>query len=409
MDLMQSALLPVERPKGRAASRGRLIELPLVKAREPQRRAPVLPAEPPRQASLAGARIHLVGQPHAMLPHRLGEAVRDRGARLVRALGPRVTLVCVAASALELLRGGALLAALPLCIPPGAEIIGEGELMRRLGLAPPPPRENRTFDADAFHRLSGLCAEAVMWLVIFDVLQPVDGRFGFRDLVAGRRVRDYLAQGVQLADVVAAALRLRRETGAGLADTGAARLPALPRRDMLGRWLDTDGQYLLPLDPAPTACAPLLAFAEQMRRHGAVDLAERALRTATRLAPHEPMAPYRLGELLASAGRTAEAALHWRMALQREPAFADAAVALARLEARRGREGAAVELLCGTLRRRPADPQLRSALATLLQRRGRHREALGFWAGVLDGGATGRLRRRARRQSSVCRKLAGAR
>ncbi|HYE52722.1 MAG TPA: tetratricopeptide repeat protein [Azospirillaceae bacterium] len=379
---------------------GRLIRLPVPGgAPLPEGGGPGGPAP----GGLAGAVVHLIGRAEGLLPRRVADAVRDRGGRLSPRLGRQVTTVAVAHGALKHLRSGLLPALMLHQAPPGAEFISEGEFRRRLGLDGPPPPANRDLSAERLSALSGLRPEAVFWLSLFDVLEPAGGLYGFRDLVAARRVRGMLRDGVTLGDVIEGALRLRREQGMGLSE--AAGDPVGPVRDGRGRLVDPEGQFLLPLESPPASADQLLDFAELMRRHRAIDLSERALGTALRLTPWDPAVLYRLGEVLALSGRRAEAEVCWHRALDRDPGFSEASLALARSAARSGKVDAAVAHLCAALRQRPTDGGLRYALAMILQRHGRYREALSFWRALLDAGAAGPLAERARRHAAVCQRI----
>ena len=103
--------------------------------------------------------------------------------------------------------------ALPTGLPAAAPLVSENVLRRALGLLEPPAEVDRSMGRGEIERLSGLSANLVSCLVLFDVLEPVDDGFAYRDLVAAREAARLLRIGVALGPVLDASIALRRRGG----------------------------------------------------------------------------------------------------------------------------------------------------------------------------------------------------
>src|SRR6478736_2921243 len=84
---------------------------------------------------------------------------------------------------------------------------------RRDCLHEPPAEVDRSMDRGEIERLAGLSSNQIACLVLFCVLEPVDDKFGYRDLVAAREAARLLKTGVALHDVLDASMSLRRRGG----------------------------------------------------------------------------------------------------------------------------------------------------------------------------------------------------
>src|SRR4029077_14455953 len=140
---------------------------------------------------------------------------------------------------------------LPAGLPATAALIGENVLRRQLGLLSPPPAVERSLERAEVERLAGLEPNLVSCLVLFDVLEPVDERFAYRDLVAAREAARLLKRGVALSDVLDASIALRRR-GGHLAE---ARLTEGPSgalvREISGQLAELSGQLTMRLPMRP--------------------------------------------------------------------------------------------------------------------------------------------------------------
>jgi tetratricopeptide (TPR) repeat protein len=166
------------------------------------------------------------------------------------------------------------------------------------------------------------------------------------------------ARGRLLVGRVAAAEERWRDAAAALGDAARLELQAARRA---GRAPDPDASRLLALvraeagdpdgaaraleDLAPAlpdaAAAGLVGLADDARDAGELARAERLLRRAGALAPHDPAAWRRLAELETSRGRPAAARAAWEAAARADPDDGETLLALGALAAREGDAAAA--------------------------------------------------------------------
>ncbi|HLM13718.1 MAG TPA: hypothetical protein VK362_15105, partial [Reyranella sp.] len=162
--------------------------------------------------ALAGETLFLVGRIQGLTRRRLDTLVRLREGKLATRPGRTVTLIAFGHSAVDrALDDGRV--ALPPGMPAPAPLISENVLRRALGLLPPPEEVDRSMGRGEIERLAGLTPNLVSCLVLFDVLEPVDERFAWRDLVAAREAARLLKRGVAIGDVLQASIALRRRGG----------------------------------------------------------------------------------------------------------------------------------------------------------------------------------------------------
>ena len=203
---------------------------------------------------------------------------------------------------------------LPAGLPATAPLISENVLRRQLGLLEPPPEVERSLGRDEIERLSGLTPNLLSCLVLFDVLEPVDERFAYRDLVAAREAARLLKRGVALGDVLDASISLRRR-GGHLAE---ARLTEGPSgalvREIAGQLAELSGQLTMPLPLRPEQKArsldDLLVEAEEAEA-AAITPRPRAS-TRRRCAPTPPTRCCRSISATSSRRRAAPPRPRWR-------------------------------------------------------------------------------------------------
>src|SRR5262249_22834960 len=158
---------------------------------------------------LAGQTLFLFGRVQGVTRRRLDQLVRLRGGKLVNKPTARITTIALGHSAAsKALPDGRV--RLPAGLPESAAMISEPELRRRLGLRRRPPAVDRSLGMAALERLSGLTPRLLSCLALFDVLEPVEDRYAYRDLVAAREAGRLLARGIELRRVLEAAIALRR-------------------------------------------------------------------------------------------------------------------------------------------------------------------------------------------------------
>ena len=155
-----------------------------------------------------GQTLFLVGRLQGLTRRRLDRLVRAQGGRLAPRPGARVTMIAFGHSAAgQALDDGRV--QLPAGLPATAALISENVLRRELGLLEPPTEVERSLGRAEVERLAGLTPNLLSCLMLFDVLEPVDERFAYRDLVAAREAARLLKRGVALGDVLEASISLR--------------------------------------------------------------------------------------------------------------------------------------------------------------------------------------------------------
>jgi len=272
---------------------------------------------------LAGQTLYLVGRIQGLTRRRLDQLVQARGGKLATRPAARVTTIAFGHSAVtQALDDGRV--QLPPGLPATAPLISENVLRRQLGLLEPPPEVDRSMRRAEIERLAGLSPNLVSCLVLFDVLEPVDDGFAYRDLVAAREAARLLKNGVAIGDVLEASIALRRR-GAHLAE---ARLTEGPSgelvREIAGQLADLSGQLTMRLEQKARSVDDLLAEAEQAEEQGDLATAESLYSTAMRADTVDPVLPFNLGNVFQAQGPATEAKVAWQIAVARDPAFAEA-------------------------------------------------------------------------------------
>jgi tetratricopeptide (TPR) repeat protein len=351
---------------------------------------------------LTGQILYLFGRFHGLTRRRLDQLIRTRGGRLALKPGPRVTGIAFGHSSVaNVLPDGQI--RMPAGLPSDAELLSEQELRRRLGLLRPPEAMERNLGVAELERLAGLTPRLVSCLALFDVLQPVDGRYGYRDLVAAREVGRLIGRGIELRRVLEAAVALRGRGG----DLSQARLAEGPAgtllHDCAGQLAEFDGQLTIGLGPDPRTVDELVAEAETAAEENDLAAAENLYATALRADTTDPVLPFNLGNVFAAQGRAAEAKIAWQIAVARDPAFADAWYNLAMA----AEDESHMDLAIAEYRRAvQASPDYADAhfnLALLLTKLNRYDEALAVWEAVLGLETNSKQAAIARRAAALCR------
>jgi tetratricopeptide (TPR) repeat protein len=289
---------------------------------------------------------------------------------------------------------------MPSGLPAAATLISELELRRRLGLLRPPAAVERNMSVADLERLSGLTRSLLACLTLFDVLEPVDDRYSYRDLVAAREAGRLLARGVEPRRVIEAAVTLRRR-GSHLAEARLAEGPSGELlRDLSGQLAELSGQLTMGLDQGARSVDELVAEAEDSDD---LATAENLYTTALRADSSDPVIPFNLGNVFDAQGRAAEAKIAWQIAVARDPAFAEAWYNLAMA----AEDEAHMDLAVAEYRRAvQAWPDYADAhfnLALLLTRLERYGEALAGWERFLELDPQGNQAATARRALTLCR------
>ena len=346
--------------------------------------------------------LFLLGRVHGVTRRRLEQLVRLRGGKLTNKPSSRITIIAVAHSAAaHALPDGHL--RMPAGLPATAALISEQELRRAIGLLRPPAAMERSLGAADLERLSGLTPRLLSCLRLFDVIEPVDDRYAYRDLVAAREAGRLLARGVELRRVLEAAIVLRRR-GTHLSETKLAETPSGELlRDLAGQLAELNGQLTMGLDREVRTVDDLVAAAEQAEENNDLAAAENLYATALRADSNDPVLPFNLGNVFDAQGRQAEAKVAWQIAVARDPAFAEAWYNLAMA----AEDEKHIDLAIAEYRRAvQAQPDYADAhfnLALLLTRLDRYGDALPLWERFLEIEPGTRQAVIAKRAVTLCR------
>ncbi len=349
------------------------------------------------------ASVFVLGRVHGLTRRELGAVIEKAGARLHKRIEKKVTLVAVGSGAAHGLLTGSRMIDVLERIPDHAELISELSFQRSLGLAPPPSDEPRTMSAAEVSRLSGLEEELLFWLALFDVIEPVDEAFGYRDLVCAREAARLLNEGCDFAALVTAAVGLRRD-GFKLSEVrlivggdGAV------CRDIDGVVARLDGQLPLPFDAPPERLDDVIECAEEAEFLGDLETAERLYDLAMKIDRDDPVTAFNLGNVLDAQGRAAEARILWRKAIDRAPQFPEAWFNLAVAAEEAGHKDEAIAHYCRALEDSGGYADAAYNLALLLHETARYADALPIWEHFMaleQGTADAEL---ARRKAIECR------
>lgn len=353
-------------------------------------------------SSLAGQTLFLFGRVQGVTRRRLDQLVRMRGGKLVNKPTARVTLIAVAHSAAsKALPDGRV--RLPAGLPESAAMVSEQELRRRLGLLRPPESVDRSLGIADLERLSGLTPRLLSCLALFDVLDPVDDRYAYRDVVAAREAGRLLARGIELRRVLEAAIVLRRR-GTHLAEarlTESASGELL--RDLAGQLAELSGQLTMTLDHDVRSIDDVVAAAEKAEESNDLATAENLYTTALRADANDPVLPFNLGNVFDAQGRSAEAKIAWQIAVARDPAFAEAWYNLAMAAEDEKHTDLAIAEYRRAVQARPDYGDAHFNLGLLLTKLDRYAEALAVWERFLELEPHSMQAVTARRAAALCR------
>jgi tetratricopeptide (TPR) repeat protein len=329
--------------------------------------------------NLDRASVFVLGRVHGLTRRELGAAISRAGAKLHKRIEKKVTLVAIGSGAAQALLSGSRMIDVLERMPDHAALISELSFQRSLGLAPPPPDEERWMTSQDVSRISGLHEEFLFWLALFDVIEPVDERFGYRDLVSAKEAARLMDEGCDFAALVTAAVALRRD-GVRLSEVRlTVGNDGSVCREIEGIVARLDGQFALPMNAPPERLDDVIECAEEAEMFGDFDAAERLYDLAMKIDPSDPITPFNLGNVLDIQGRGAEARIMWRKALDRAPLFAEAWFNLAVAEEEAGRKDTAIAHYCRALHISGDYGDAAYNLALLLHEAGRFAEALPVW------------------------------
>jgi tetratricopeptide (TPR) repeat protein len=356
----------------------------------------------PDTSPLAGQTLFLFGRVQGVTRRRLEQLVRLRGGKLASKPTARITTIAVGHSAaVQALPDGRV--RLPAGLPETATLISEQELRRRLGLLRPPEPVDRGLGIADLQRLSGLTPRLLACFALFDVLEPVDERYAYRDVVAAREAGRLLARGVALHRVLEAAITLRRR-GSHLSETRLAEGPSGELlAELSGQLAELSGQLTMGLDHEVRSLDDVVAAAERAEERSDLAAAENLYTTALRADANDPVIPFNLGNVFDAQGRAAEAKIAWQIAVARDPAFSEAWYNLALAAEDEQHTDLAVAEYRRAVQARPDYPDAHFNLALLLTKLDRYAEALTVWERFLELDPSSRQSAIAKRAAALCR------
>ncbi len=264
----------------------------------------------------------------ASMPRRVAASMAsEHGATVRQGLTPKTNIVVVGHGAHNLLKNGKLNKIINKANAVGAVCLSENQFLISVGLLEIDPDTNGTIELDVVIDQSGLDADTVRILALFDIVEPNDSAYGFRDLVASKEAARILGEGVSLVELIAAVEALRK----GDRSTHHLAHSKLVRSDLGGIAMkvgnslaELSGQLLLPLPGDNDAVYDLFEQAEEAEANEEWTEAERLYRRCTELDRFDPVAPFNLANVLREQGRTIESRRELHRSVAIDPAFAEA-------------------------------------------------------------------------------------
>ena len=289
-------------------------------------------------------------------------------------------------------------------------IASERQFLEWLGRSAP-DEQAKTYTADQLASLSKLPKEIVDQLSMFGLIESRNGLYGFRDLAAARQVAGLLAAGTALSVITKSLYEIRK----WLPDAGLSTLKVFPEssdrilvEQMKGR-TDKTGQFVLDVEKPGDNADAVFEGAQAAEVGSDIPTAERLYRRVMKMDPADPAAPFNLGNVLRSSGRTLEAETAYRAAVRADPKFASAWFNLADVLDEQHRIDEAIECLKRALGADPTYADAMFNMGLLLQRLERHEEAAEWWRHYLALDGSSPWAARAKRALKYCEiQLAGS-
>ncbi len=285
----------------------------------------------------------------------------------------------------------------------GIPIASERKFLEWTGKAVPAD-QTKTYTTDQLVALSKVPEKLLEQLTMFGLVEPKDGRFGFRDLAAARQIASLLASGVTLSAITKGLHDVRK----WLPDAHLANLRIFPEssdriliEQLKGR-TDKKGQFILPISAEGDNPDILFEQAQAAEEANDVVTAERLYRRLMKIDPSDPAAAYNLGNLMNAEGRAVEAEAAYRSAIAAQPSYADAWHNLADVLDDQGRTKEAVSCLQRALKHSAENADSMFNLALFLQKLEQHAEAAKWWRQYLKHDGKSDWAARAKRALKLC-------
>jgi tetratricopeptide (TPR) repeat protein len=306
---------------------------------------------------LANSAVTLIGRPERASRKTVAAELARTGARLAPTIASGCAALVVTHGATTPLRTGRLDDLVSTADERGVPVISEERLLRSLRLLPAPGEDAHAFSLEELARRSGLAEHSVRKLALFDLLDDMEGRFGFRDLVVARMAAELVAGGAHLPVIIEAGLQLRRLSGFR-DDLSRYRLTLAPDGSVLllqgGQPVEPGGQIRLPLDfGAAPSFEEVADGAEQAEEDGDLAAAERLYRRALQIRRNDVVCLANLATVLMARSEHKEAAALLMRAVAADPSYADAWYNLAHIAHQDGDRASMQERLEQAVRVRP--------------------------------------------------------
>jgi tetratricopeptide (TPR) repeat protein len=285
----------------------------------------------------------------------------------------------------------------------GIPVASERQFLEWLGKAAP-DEQAKTYTADQLAALSKLPASVLEQLAMFGLIEPKDGRYGFRDLAAARQIAGLVGSGVPLSVITKSLHEIRK----WLPDAQLSNLRMFPEsadriliEQMQGR-TDKTGQFMLPVEAQNDDPDALFEAAQAADDSEDTATAERLYRRLLKVDPTDSAGRYNLANLLRAGGRTVEAESLYRETVKIDPEFAEAWYNLADMLDESGRSAEAIAALQAALEAKPDYADAVFNLALLQQRLERHQDAAAGWKRYLKLDPDSAWAARAKRALKFC-------
>ena len=292
----------------------------------------------------------------------------------------------------------------------GITIASERQFLEWLGKSAP-EEQAKAYTTDQLASLSKLPKEIVDQLSMFGLIEARGGLYGFRDLAAARQAAGLLSAGIALSVITRSLHEIRK----WLPDARLSNLRLFPEssdrllvEQMKGR-TDKSGQFVFDVEKRANDADAVCSEAQAAEERNDAATAERLYRRVMKMDPTDPAAPFNLGNVLRSSGRSLEAETAYRAAVKADHEFALAWYNLGDVLDDQRRTKDAVDCLQRAL---DADPKYADAMfnmALFLQRLERHAEAALWWRRYLEVDVSSPWAARAKRALKYCEmQLAGS-
>jgi tetratricopeptide (TPR) repeat protein len=328
--------------------------------------------------SLEGLKVYIHGRLRGLTKRRIAELTTAAGAKMARRLG-NATLAVVGHSsvAASLSDDGDI--TLGLDQPKAIPLISERHFKDKLGLLSPSAEGDRSYSAAQLGRHAGLTPLQLHALALYDVLDPVEETFSYRDLVVARMIGRLYASGAPLPKIVMAAMSLEQHG----VDLATARLSESSWGEIVqeieGRPARLDGQLLLPLEGDDIDADEAFDRAEISESEGDLPTARRWYELAARLDRKDGVILFNLGNVLDALGETREAEIAYLQAIARSPDLGDAWFNLGVMHEKVGRYEDALGSYSNALSVEPTFADALYNAAALCMRLRRFEAALPLW------------------------------